>query len=216
MGLFGGGIDKSTRQYNNQLMDYQKWAMGQNQGLANEAKQYVNMGPESDIAYDTASGSYLNSNPYINNVAGNVSQQIIDQYNRSTIPSALSSYAGSGRFGSGLFQKTLADTQSQMNQDVGNAMNNLYYGNYNQERQNQEAARNRIASQYDPLNRYSSYSGMINQYNPGSPQALPAKGSVLGGVLQGAMSGASAGAAGGPWGMAAGAAGGGLIGGLSQ
>lgn len=217
MSLFGGGVSKATKAYNNAIMNYNKWQMGQNQQLASDAQQYIGLGPSSDIAYDTASGEYLNANPYINQVANNVSQQIIDQYNRSYIPSALSSYAGSGRFGSGLFQKTLADTQSQLNQDVGNAMNSLYYGNYNQERQYQEAARNRIASQYDPLNRYSQYSGILNSYSPGQPAALQEKGSALGAALQGGVSGAISGAAaGGPWGALFGGLGGAGLGLLNR
>lgn len=164
-------LTAESKAYNASLRDFNTWQMDQNRAAANEAYGYVGLGPESDVAYDTASGAYLNANPYLDQVAGNVSQQIIDQYNKSYIPQALSNYASSGRFGSGLFQQTLADTQSQMNQDVGNAMNNLYYQNYNTERQLQEQARQRIASQYDPLNRYTSYSGILNAYNPGQPTA---------------------------------------------
>lgn len=197
--------------YNSALRDYNTWQMGQNQQLANEAYNYVGLTPESDVAYDTSSGQYLNANPYINQVAGNVSRQIIDQYNKSTIPSALSSYAASGRFGSGLFQRTLADTQSQLNQDVGNAMNNLYYQNYNTERQLQEQARNRIASQYDPLNRYSSYSGILNAYNPGQPQAEYKSGKGWGQLI-GTIGGGLLGSFAGPTGAATGAQLGGTVG----
>lgn len=211
MGLFGGGLSKADKAYNNQLREYNQWQMNQNRDIYNQAGEYVNLSPSSDIAYDTISGQYLNSNPYINNVANNVSQQIIDQYNRSTIPSALSSYAGSGRFGSGLFQKTLADTQSQLNQDVGNAMNNLYYQNYSAERQLQEQARNRAAAQYDPLNRYTSYSGLLNSYTPAQPVAQQSS-NKLGSILQGAVSGAAGGSSEGPWGALGGALLGGTLG----
>ena len=173
MGLFGGGggLTAESKAYNNALRDYNTFQMNTNRDIITEARPYVNMTAADDIAYDPISGQYLNANPYINQVAGNVSQQIMDQYNKSYIPSALSSYASSGRFGSGLFQKTLADTQSQMNQDVANAMNNLYYQNYSTERQLQEQARQRAAAQYDPLNRYTSYSGLLNAYQAAQPQA---------------------------------------------
>ena len=212
MGLFSTD-DKKTRRYNNALRDYNTWLMNTNRDIASQAQPYVNMTAADDVAYDTISGQYLNANPYINQVAGNVSQQIMDTYNKSYIPSALSSYASSGRFGSGLFQKTLADTQSQMNQDVANAMSNLYYQNYNTERQLQESARNRAASQYDPLNRYSSYSGLVNAYAAPQPTAQKKNGSW--GQLIGTGLGAAAGFAvtgGNPMGAAAGAQLGGSIG----
>lgn len=215
MGLFGGGSKKLTAAsaaYNNALRDYNYYQMNTNRDLINNAGQYVNLGPESDIAYDTASGQYLNANPYINQIANNTSQSIIDTYNKSYIPSALSSYAGSGRFGSGLFQRTLADTQSQMNQDVGNAINNLYYGNYNQERQYQEAARNRIASQYDPLNRYSSYSGIVNAYTPAQPAAEYKTGRNWGTAIGTGLGTVIGAIYGGPMGAAAGASAGGALG----
>ena len=216
MSLFGGGLDKATKAYNSALRDYNTWQMDQNRQLYSDAGQYVNLQPSSDIAYDTISGRYLNSNPYINNVANNVSQQIIDNYNKSYIPSALSSFANSGRFGSGLFQQTLADTQSKLNQDVGNAMNNLYYRNYAQERALQESARSRAAQQYDPLNRYSSYSGILNAFNPGQPVPTQESGSKLGAAIQGALQGAiTGGVIGGPWGAAGGALAGGTMGALS-
>ena len=205
MGLFGGGLSAEEKAYNSALRNYNNFLMDTNRDIITEARPYINMTAADDIAYDTISGQYLNANPYINQVAGNVSQQIMDQYNKSYIPSALSSYASSGRFGSGLFQKTLADTQSQMNQDVANAMSNLYYQNYSTERQLQEQARQRAAAQYDPLNRYTSYSGLLNAYQAAQPQAvkkgggwgsalLTAGGAVIGGIL-GGPAGAAAGAA---------------------
>lgn len=218
MGLFGGSkqkLDAASAAYNNALREYNTWQMDTNRDIASQAQQYVGRTAADDIAYDTISGQYLNANPYINQVAGNVSQQIMDQYNKSYIPSALSSYASSGRFGSGLFQRTLADTQSQLNQDVSNAMSNLYYQNYNTERQLQEAARNRAASQYDPLNRYSSYSGLVNAYTAAQPQATyKSKGGW--GQAIGTGLGAAAGFAltgGNPMGAAMGANLGGAIGG---
>lgn len=216
MGLFGGGqkMDSATKAYNAALRDYSTWQMGVNKDIANEAKQYVGLTPANDIAYDTMSGQYLNANPYINQVAGNVAQQVVDRYNKSYIPSALSSYAGSGRFGSGLFQRTLADTQSQMNQDVANAMSNVYYQNYSAERALQENARARAASQYDPLNRYSAYSGITNAYTAAQPQATYKSGTNWGQMLGMAGGALAGGLIAGPSGAVAGASVGGSMGGM--
>lgn len=209
MSFFGGGVDKATKEYNAAKRNYNLWLMKQNKNLLKEARGYADLGAESDLSYDTISGQYLtaDSNPYIRGVANQMTEQVANNYNKSYIPQALSAYAGSGRYGSGLFQQSLVDTQSQMNQDVANAANQLYYTNYANERQMQEAARTRAAQQYDPLNRYSMYQSMLNSYNPGQPTATTERGTFLGSVVQGALAGGSSGS---PWGAVGGAVGGGV------
>ena len=217
MSLFGGG---KTPGYERA---YAKWATKSAQQMGQEAidnalaaEQYRDLTADRDIAYDTASGQYLNANPYIDQVVGNTTQQIQDTYNKSYIPSQMSSWAGSGRFGSGLFQQSLADTQSKLNQDVANAASNIYYQNYNTERQFQEAARDRIASQYDPLNRYSAYGSLLQSSTPSAVLGMKTKGSKFGNIASGAIAGAiQGGMMGGPWGAAGGALGGGALGALS-
>ena len=209
MSFFGGGIDKASKAYNSAKRDYKNWLMEQNRELIEGSRGFADYTAENDIAYDTISGQYLtaDSNPYIQQVAQQGAQQVQDAYNKSYIPQALSSFAGSGRYGSGLFQKSLGDMQSQMNQDIANATNQVYYQNYSQERALQEQARQRAASQYDPLNRYSQYQSMLNSYDPGEPTATKGKGSLLGSITQGAIMGAMTGN---PWGVLGGAALGGL------
>lgn len=195
MSFFGGGVDKATKRYNAAKRDYKEWQIKQNRQLIEEARNFADMTAADDIAYDTISGQYLNvaSNPYIQQVAQQNAQIVQDAYNKGYIPQAMSSFASSGRYGSGLFQRTMADMQSQMNQDVAEANNNLYYQNYANERAMQENARARAASQYDPLNRYSAYQGMLNAYNPGEPTPTTNRGTFLGSVVQGTMSGFASG-----------------------
>lgn len=210
MSFFGGGVDKATKRYNAAKRDYQMWRMQQNRDLLDQSRGFADLGVENDVAYDTISGSFLNadSNPYIRGVAEQGAQQVQDVYNKGYIPSMLSQYAGSGRYGSGMFQKSAADMQSQLNQDIANATNQVYYQNYANERAMQENARARAASQYDPLNRYSMYQSMLNSYNPGEPVATTNRGTFLGNVVQGALAGGASGGG-------AGALTGGLIGGIS-
>lgn len=215
MSLFGGKTPKYER-------EYAKWATQSAQKMGQEAmdnalaaEQYRDLTAGSDLAYDTISGQYLNANPYINQVAANTAQSIQDAYNRSTIPSQLSSWAGTGRFGSGLFQQTLADTQSQMNQDIGNTISNLYYQNYATERQLQESARNRAAQQYDPLNRYTSYGNLLASSSPSAVLGMKTEGSTLGNIIAGSLAGLQAGlSTGNPYAAAGGAVAGGVLGGV--
>jgi len=206
MSFLGGGLDKATRRYKKSKREFEQWRMDQNKALLQQARGYADLGPESDIAYDTISGQYLtaDSNPYISGVADQAAQRVAEQYNKGYIPQSLSAFAGSGRYGSGLFQQTLADTQSQMNQDIANASNQLYYQNYVNERALQENARTRAASQYDPLNRYGEYQSMLNTGSgSGSGSNGVGKGSFLGAVGTGAAAG---GAYGGGWGALIGGA----------
>lgn len=214
MGMFGGSASNAEKTANN-LSLMRAAEMG---GLATEnarrAVSYAGNQPYTDVGYPTASGYYLNANPYINRVAQQTVQNIQDNYNKSYIPSALSAYARSGRFGSGLFQGTLADTQHQLNEDVGNAINNLYYTNYNQERAYQESALSRLGSQYDPLNRSALLGSIVTGSAP-SYQIMGEESSKAGGALAGAAAGAAAGSMFGPWGTAIGAVGGGILGALA-
>ncbi len=168
-------LNETTAQYNQDQM-------AANQANWQNAQSSVGLGANSDIGYATASGSYLNSNPYINQIANNTASAIVSGYNNSTVPDLLSQYAASGRYGSGGMQNALTSMQSQMNSDIGTAVNDLYYNNYNTERGYMETAQARLGQQYDPLARYNSYSNIINagQYNtiedvdetPGFLQAL--------------------------------------------
>lgn len=210
MSLFGSSISKAERAANTQRMMQSAALTTMAKENAERAVPYASLTAESDIQYPTASGYYLNANPYIDQVAGQTTQNIQDVYNKSYIPSALSSYAGSGRFGSGLFQRTLADTQNQLNEDIGNAINNLYYTNYAQERGYQENALSRLSSQYDPLNRSALLGQVISGSTP-SYQNLGTEASKTGNVISGALAGMSAGSTYGPGGMLfGGIAGGGL------
>ena len=163
--LFGSA--PKTPQYiydlNEQSAKYNMAQMSANQENWGAAQAARDQGAESDFNYGTAAGSWLNSNPYIDQNVANATSQIVKGYNESSIPSLLSSYAASGRYGSGLMQKSLGNMQSQMNQDIGNAANQAYLSNYQNERGYQEAAANRLGQQYDSLNRAQQYGSVVNQ-----------------------------------------------------
>ena len=196
MGLFGKSVSNAERAANNLRLMQSAAMTTLAKENAERAQPYADLTPASDIQYPTATGYYLNANPYIDKLAQQTTQNIQDVYNKSYIPSALSSYAGSGRFGSGLFQKTLADTQNQLNEDIGNAINNLYYTNYNQERGYQENALRRLSSQYYPFNRSALLGSIVSGATPyyqilGTPSTKT--GNIISGFLGGATAGASAG-----------------------
>ncbi len=150
------------KQMNQATAQYNQDQMAANQANWTQAQSATQLGANSDIGYATATGAYLNANPYINQIANNTASSIISGYNNSQIPDLLSQYAASGRYGSGGMQNALTSMQSSMNSDIASAVNDLYYTNYNTERGYMENAQDRLGTQYDPLNRYNAYSGVIN------------------------------------------------------
>lgn len=161
--MFGGSKTPSyLKDLNKHGAQFQKDQMNANRDNWDNALNYSQMGADTDIGYNTATGGFLNSNPYIDQVVNNTTNQIMDKYNNSYIPQAMSDFAGSGRYGSGLMQENMKNMQKQLNQDIGNAANNIYSNNYNQERSYMENAQNRLGQQYDMLNRNAQYSNILN------------------------------------------------------
>ncbi len=148
--------------YNKTTVDYNQKQMQANQENWKQANSAVGLEAENDISYATARGDYINSNPYIDQVASNTASAIVSGYNDVVIPDLLSEYAKSGRFGSGSMQNSLITTQSKMNSDIGKTISNIYNEDYQNERNLMQQAQNRLGEQYDPLNRYGAYSDIIN------------------------------------------------------
>lgn len=77
------------------------------------------------LVNDTLAGKYLNGNPYLDAIISKNAGDIRDNVGAA--------FSASGRYGSGMFGDTLAD-------NIGEMANDLRYGNYAQERQNQIGA----------------------------------------------------------------------------
>ena len=94
-----------------------------------------NAGNVSQTGFDqineTASGAYLNSNPYVSEIADQLTNDITNAVN--------SQFSAYGRYGSASHADTIAD-------EVGSVLNDLYYNNYTTERGYQEDAAKTAAS----------------------------------------------------------------------
>lgn len=140
------------------------------------AQNAAGLSASSDMSYNTAMGGFLGQNPYLDQQQQALSRGIQEGYAKSVVPQVLGGAAGSGRYGSGLFQKTLQDTQSNMNRDIGEATSNLYANDYARERRLMEQAANRLGQQYDPLARQKDYYSMLGAINPNVNTNLQQKG----------------------------------------
>ena len=112
---------------------------------ANQAAANNNLGL-SQLG-QTASGYYLNANPYIDQMAAQAMAPITQNYQTTTAPGITGSFAGSGRTGSGAAQLAAAQGQQNYLNSLTNLSTNIYGQNYARERQAQDVA----ASQYGQL-----------------------------------------------------------------
>lgn len=89
---------------------------------------------------NTASGMYLNSNPYLDDMFGSASGAVTRAYQTATAPGTASSFSGAGRYGSGAYANSVSQNQQDLGSTLGNLSANIYGGNYQAERARQDAA----------------------------------------------------------------------------
>lgn len=142
-------LNNAPQYYPNQgFIDFSQPTVDALNGIQDVANQnQVGFGAAKET-FDTLSGKYLNSNPYIDNVVDRVSGDIGSQVN--------SAFAKAGRYGSNAHADTLANS-------VADAASNLRYQNYGDERTNMMRGL-AFAPQADQL----QYSGFNNLLGAGS------------------------------------------------
>ena len=87
-------------------------------------------------------GGLLNSNPYIDQVAGNIGNRMGEAYATGTRAGTFSAFNNDGNsvLGKSAFGQTLGNQDRAFGDALGSTMSNLYMGNYNQERAAQDNA----------------------------------------------------------------------------
>src|SRR5512139_2654208 len=111
------------------------------QAIANRAMQGSPvMGTANQTLQNTLSGQYVNSNPYLSQMVGNINADVTKSYNDVAVPKWAQMNQGSGSYGNtGVAQAFSGDRENLMKTLANNATS--VYGNaYNQERQMQNAA----------------------------------------------------------------------------
>lgn len=181
----------------------QQQAMGMTQGVANGTNignaasvnnaagnytanllngNYLNSNPGSAAFNKFASGDMMN-NPYMTGMANAAADSITRAYQNATAPQTASAFAGSGRYGSGAYQNAVSQNQQDLATQLGNSMNNLYGGMYQNNMQNMlqgaqglstnynTAAQQQLAGAANAPNIVNSVNGAVsNLYNMGGNQ----------------------------------------------
>lgn len=97
-----------------------------------------------DRGYDqTASGGFLNANPYIDAAYNAQAGAVSKQFKNATLPGLMSAYASGGRFGSGANANAIGAASDALGSTLNNLSADTYYKNYVNERAMMESARAR-------------------------------------------------------------------------
>ena len=119
--------------------DQLNFLLGNMPGLANNMAQTGAGG-----LAQTASGSFLNANPYLDQMYGNAAQNLTKSFNQDVLPGIASQFAGHGRLGSTAQMGMTNQATEGLNQQLGQLASNIYGQNYAQERSNQLGAQNSL------------------------------------------------------------------------
>lgn len=89
---------------------------------------------------NTAAGSFLQGNPYQQQMIEATARPLMQQYSQQVLPGIASLYSKSGRYGSGAMQNALGQATEQYGRAIGDVATNIVGNQYEQERQRQQQA----------------------------------------------------------------------------
>lgn len=132
--MFGGGANAANRSLESTLGDER--ATARDASFSNFTAP--NMGAARARQLETMQGKYLmpGSNPFLDATADTMSKKLANAYRYGTAPSTDAAFARAGSFGGSAHQQTKQMQQFDYGSNLSDALNQLYAGNYDKERQN--------------------------------------------------------------------------------
>jgi hypothetical protein len=112
-----------------------------------------------DLTMQTASGAYLNSNPYLDEMYGKAAKSYGQQFEDQML-GAQSAFAKAGRYGSGGLYDAEGQAKEKLATGLGDLTTDIYGGNYATERGYMEAAQGRAGDMM-----LTGASGVSDNYN---------------------------------------------------
>lgn len=109
----------------------------------------------TDQVAQTLQGDYLNSNPYLDAMYNNAASRVTENYQEAVAPSIGAQFDSAGRFGSGMYENAMQNSQQQLGDSLGMMASNIYGGNYENERNRQMQAAS-MAPSIAPLPYYDA------------------------------------------------------------
>jgi hypothetical protein len=145
---------------------------------------------------DTITGKYLDpsTNPWLKSTYDQAARSVSDAYNTTTQPRTDALFNKAGAFGpqNSAYAEQVARNQFGLGQNLSDLANNIYGGNYQQERKNQLAATTAApdfttASSNSTFAPYQNYANTLKGW--GSQQSTPYYNNPYSNVLGGALAG---------------------------
>lgn len=148
----------------------------------------------------TTGGSFLNNNPYLDQMYKSATDPMVAQFKNATAPGLASQFSMAGRMGSGAANSAMGTAEDSLGRSLANASSQIYGGAYENERTRQQQAMSMAPgldqAMYDPANKLmgigqfqqsqqqDQINSAIQKYNYG--QQLPTQNlQVLNSLLQG-------------------------------
>ena len=117
--------------------------------LAGQAGSTMGLGNDAiNQTQATINGQYLdpNSNPWLRGTFDNASNAVTRAFSNTTAPTTDAMFAGAGRFGSGARFNAVSQNEQNLGQTLSGLANDIYGGNYQQERNRQLSATNNFGN----------------------------------------------------------------------
>lgn len=102
--------------------------------VTNSLAQNNQFSPGIQSLLDTSGGSFLNANPYLDQMFGQASRAVSDQWKDTVMPGINASFAGAGGANSGIERELAFDSARTLGDTLGGLATNIYGGNYANER----------------------------------------------------------------------------------
>ena len=163
-----GAAQNAGNLYSNAVRQYAPQMQQAGANAASGANQYAqNIGqysaPVEGMAYaagannnlglsqlgNTASGSYLNSNPYINAAIQAAQDPVARNYQTAIAPQTDAMFSGGGRYGSGAMANAVSTGQQNLARGLGDISTNMMNANYARERTAQDTAAQNYGQLYN-------------------------------------------------------------------
>ncbi len=132
---FGRASSMSNGSPNNAMMQ-----SGSNDMWGQTQNAYVGIDAARHGLLNTASGQYMDSNPYFDQTVNKAMGDITRNYQNAIAPGIDATAARAGAFGGSRWSQQQEEGQRQLGEALGNTANSMRAGNYQQERQNQMQA----------------------------------------------------------------------------
>jgi len=105
------------------------------------------MGYVDSLGRNTASGKFINSNPYLDAMYGRASEAVEDRFDDRVV-STSSTFNKGGRYGSGAHYDAEGDNKEILAKELGGLATDIYGKNYETERGHMESAQDRLSGAY--------------------------------------------------------------------